>query len=388
MVRKLIMQSAMSLCVFVILIVLVACNSVQTDIADTGQQTGFNTQIISNMRAREIAEEQVGRGTAHDVNMFSDEGVMTFEVSVRDRYITYAVFINAETGSVIRLNQFTDYTNADYYTYTNDLSETAELQPTNVIAYESEATTSPHSEQTPSPTPTPTPQPTPTPEATTTPTPIPTPQATPRPTQQAGIVIGNVVPRPPARTGGPAAPSISAQRAVELARDHLVSIGVTTARFDYVYLDLEGNTWVWSVEFDGQGRSYEFYVDVNTGAFLKAPNIGSTTASTSQTAPSPRPIPAQTPQPTLQPSPSPTPGGRSNRPTSPAISLQRAIEIGYAEIERRGYTGTFRRDSGMDFERGQWVWELLFRVQGGRLPLVEMYINVDTGAVVKFEWDD
>jgi len=90
------------------------------------------------------------------------------------------------------------------------------------------------------------------------------------------------------------------------------------------------------------------------------------------------------------PKPQPTPhsSDRQNRPSNPAISLERAIEIGYEELARQGYTGTFRSNSGMDWERGQWVWELLFRVEGGRLPLVEMYINVDTGDIVKFEWDD
>jgi len=115
-------------------------------------------------------------------------------------------------------------------------------------------------------------------------------------------------------------------------------------------------------------------------------------------SPEPSPEPSPTPPHTQQsaayptPSPSPSPSGgsnqRGNRPSNPAISLQRAIEIGYEELERRGHAGTFRSDSGMDWEHGQWVWELLFRAEGGRLPLVEMYINVDTGDVVKFEWDD
>ncbi|MCL1993353.1 MAG: PepSY domain-containing protein [Spirochaetes bacterium] len=97
------------------------------------------------------------------------------------------------------------------------------------------------------------------------------------PAQQAApgggniAIPANVVPRPPARPGGPANPPISAQRAVELARNHLVSIGVTQARFDYVYMDIERGRWVWSVEFDGPGRDFEFYVDVQTGAFLNAP---------------------------------------------------------------------------------------------------------------------
>jgi len=76
-------------------------------------------------------------------------------------------------------------------------------------------------------------------------------------------------------------------------------------------------------------------------------------------------------------------GGQSDT----GISLERAIEIGHEELARRGYTGTFR-ESCRGFSRGQQVWELLFRVEGGRKPLVEMYINMDTGAIVKFEWDD
>ena len=81
---------------------------------------------------------------------------------------------------------------------------------------------------------------------------------------------------------------------------------------------------------------------------------------------------------------------QGNRPSNPAISLERAIQIGYEELARRGHTGTFRNHSGMDWEPryGGWVWEIVFRVPGGRLPLVEMYINVHTGAVAKFEWDD
>jgi hypothetical protein len=92
----------------------------------------------------------------------------------------------------------------------------------------------------------------------------------------------------------------------------------------------------------------------------------------------------------LPPSPTTTPSEttRPARPSNPAISLERAIEIAEADIERRGINATFRSDSGMDFEKGQWVWELLFRTQGERKPLIEFYINVDNGEIVKFEWDD
>ena len=196
------------------------------------------------------------------------------------------------------------------------------------------------------------------------------PQATPLPTSGANISIPeNIIPRTPAVSGGPTSPPISAQRAVELARDHLISIGVTNARFDYVYMDREGGTWVWSVEFDGSGRSYEFYVNVETGAFLKAPQ--STVTAIAPTAPV-------------------TSSRQGGRPSNPAISLQRAIEIAEADLLARGIAATFHSDSGMDWERGQWVWELEFRVTNaprGR-HVIEYYINVDTGAIVKFEQGD
>jgi len=215
------------------------------------------------------------------------------------------------------------------------------------------------------------------------------PTATPATPQQSDITIpANITPRAPARSGGPTNPAITAQRAVELARDHLIAIGVTNARFDYVYMDIERGTWVWSVEFDGQGRSYEFYVDVQTGAFLKSPQGASSASAVTPTA-SPIATPTTTPNPTASPT-STAAANRNNRPTNPAISLERAIEIAYQDLARRGITANFRTDSGMDWERGQWVWELEFRVPNaarGR-HVIEFYINVETGAIVKFEQGD
>ena len=306
-----------------------------------------NTPSISSQRAREIAVELVGHGAAQNVMLFTEDGVLTFEVDVRYQNTRYAVYIDAVTGNIIRMSSFSDEVQAA-------------AQPAQAL----------------------------------TPAPTPTPAQNPAPQGSSNISLpANITPRPAARAGGPANPPISAQRAAELARDHLVAIGVTSARFDYVYMDVERGIWVWSVEFDGPGRSYEFYVDVNTGAFVQAP---SAPAAAVNVTPSPSPSPVNTPQATSNPSPSPVSSpqatgsshNRNSRPTNPAISLDRAIEIGYAELARRGHSGTFRNHSGMDWERGQWVWEIEFRVPGGRLPLVEMYINVDTGNVVKFEWDD
>jgi uncharacterized membrane protein YkoI len=79
---------------------------------------------------------------------------------------------------------------------------------------------------------------------------------------------------------------------------------------------------------------------------------------------------------------------RNNRPSNPAITLEMAIAIAEADIENRGINATYRNNSGMHWERNQWVWEIEFRTQGERMPIIEFYINVDDGNIVKFEWDD
>jgi len=42
----------------------------------------------------------------------------------------------------------------------------------------------------------------------------------------------------------------------------------------------------------------------------------------------------------------------------------------------RGINATYRSNSGMSWERRQWVRRLLFRTQGERMPFIEYYINV------------
>ena len=71
-----------------------------------------------------------------------------------------------------------------------------------------------------------------------------------------------------------------------------------------------------------------------------------------------------------------------------AISLERAIEIAYTDLKARGIDAAYRSNSGIDREKGQWVWELLFRTTGERMPFIEYYINAENGNIVKFEWDD
>ncbi|MCL2566327.1 MAG: hypothetical protein FWE24_11080 [Defluviitaleaceae bacterium] len=185
---------------------------------DNSQQQG--TEQITSQRAREIAAQFVGYGTVHDIRAFTEDGILNFEVEIRQGAVRYVVQINGVNGNVINLSSYTDDTGAE-----QTISETNNTEPT--------------------------------------------PQTTPDPTP-------------------PQAP-VSSQ---------------------------------------------------------------------------------------------------GNRPANPVISLDRAIEIAYADIAARGINATFRTDSGMSWERGQWVWELEFRTHGERMPIIEFYINVDNGNIVKFEWDD
>jgi len=113
-----------------------------------------------------------------------------------------------------------------------------------------------------------------------------------------------------------------------------------------------------------------------------------TASETTNAAITPNPQVPQTANEATQSVTSPSVSGRGNRPSTPAISLDNAIEIAYADLASRGINATYRSNSGMEWERGQWVWELLFRTHGERMPLIEYYINVDNGNIVKFEWDD
>ena len=76
------------------------------------------------------------------------------------------------------------------------------------------------------------------------------------------------------------------------------------------------------------------------------------------------------------------------RPENPDITRERAIEIAYADLAVRGIDAAYRSNSGVDRERGQLVWELLFRTTGERMPFIEYYINAENGNIVKLEWDD
>jgi uncharacterized membrane protein YkoI len=181
-------------------------------------------------------------------------------------------------------------------------------------------------------------------------------------------------------------PGVSSQRARDIATEF---IGNGTARD--VLLFTENNVLMFEVEVHQENVRYNVYINAVNGDVIRMnrheEGVQDIATLPEVITPTPSPSPSPTPQPRPQPSPSPSPGNvRGNRPTNPAISLERAIEIAQADLTRRGISATLRGNSGMDWERGQWVWEIEFRPTTGRGE-IEYYINVQTGAIVKFEWD-
>lgn len=184
-------------------------------------------------------------------------------------------------------------------------------------------------------------------------------------------------------------PNISSQRARDIAVDF---IGHGTV--NDVFLFTENNNLLYEVDIRHEGVRYMVYIFASSGDVLRMSRYEDGFQGIT-TLPAPLPIasPSASPRPAASPSPTASPApnnnqvhNRNNRPTNPAISLERAIEIAQADLARRNITATFRRDSGMSWERNQWVWELEFRPTTGRGE-IEYYINVTTGAIVKFEWD-
>ncbi|MCL2416258.1 MAG: PepSY domain-containing protein, partial [Defluviitaleaceae bacterium] len=206
-------------------------------------------------------------------------------------------------------------------------------------------------------------------------------------------LVGNEVPR------------ISGQQAREIA-DEFMDVA-TTPRSAVLFL--EDNRLMFEVDLRSEsGTRYMIYINAVTGGVSRMSRFDDVAfaepvAQPAQNVaavptPSPQPTPASTPSPTWSPSPtsspsptwspSPSPSGSSSsgsRPQNTSISLTRAREIAEADLARRGISASFHSNSGMSWERGQWVWELEFR--SGR-RVIEYYINVDTGNIVKFEWDD
>ena len=234
----------------------------QNTFDSTLAQSG-DVQQISSIKAREIAVDFVGYGVVHDIQAFTDEDTLFFEVDIRYDALRYVVLLNAESGNVKRLNRHNDELIAvdalpDDAAAPDELESQTTNETTNAAITQNERASQ-------------------------------TTNETMRPAEQPAIRTADTTP---------------------------------------------------------------------------------------------------TPAPQQQPAASPSTGERGNQSSNPAITLERAIEIAYADLANRGINATYRSNSGLDWERGQRVWELLYKTHGERMPLIEYYINAENGSIVKFEWDD
>jgi len=180
---------------------------------------------------------------------------------------------------------------------------------------------------------------------------------------------------------------ISSQQARDIA---IEIVGQASTAYNTL-LFTENGTLMFEVEVHNGFLRYMVYVDAIMGVATRMvqvenlilPDVGLPVESLP-----PMPVLPVAPPPVVVAPPPPTSSVSTNRnvrPANPPITRERAIEIAENDLHARGHSGTFRSVS-LDWERGQWVWEVEFR--SGRTEF-EWYINVDTGAIVKFEidWD-
>lgn len=178
---------------------------------------------------------------------------------------------------------------------------------------------------------------------------------------------------------------LTAEEAIELARQHLESIGITNATLVYSYSDIEDGIAVWSIEFRYNGRDLEFYVVKETGDFLKYPTTSnnrdrndtdSVTTSTQAPTSTPTPAPVPTPTPTPAPIPAPTTPTPTPQASTETISRERAGEIALAIAPGRLV------EVSRDWERGRAAWWVEIRYDG---MVHEFYIDMETGTVLQHE---
>ena len=186
------------------------------------------------------------------------------------------------------------------------------------------------------------------------------------------------------------AQDITREAAIQLAQAHLVEIGITNARLEYANLTIENGRQVWDIEFEQGGRDFEFYVDVETGEFLKAP-VAQSTAPTPNAPATNAPVPSTPAPSTNTPAPSvpapTTPAPSAPAPTAPstpapvpaaaAVSRDEAARIALGVVPN----GTLI-EVDRDMERGRAVWYVAIRV-GDRVH--EVYVDMENGDIILHE---
>jgi len=165
----------------------------------------------------------------------------------------------------------------------------------------------------------------------------------------------NVTPTPSSSDGG----NLTSEQAIELARQHLISIGINNATFVYSYSDRENGILVWSIEFRYGGRDLEFYVVKATGEFLKAPTAQSSNINNSASNPTP-----------------PANNQPSTSESSSGITREEAGQIALA------FSGGRLVEVSRDSWRGRPAWWVETRANG---RVHEFYICMETGTILEHE---
>lgn len=161
--------------------------------------------------------------------------------------------------------------------------------------------------------------------------------------------------------------AIDASAAAAIARAH-ANVGALPENALYVGLDTDDGRVVYEVRFHDATTRYEYEVDVESGAVLKAERK----ALPGKVAPSPVVVtPAPTPQPVVAPQPAVTDIG---------LDRAKAIALADAKVD----PNTRIRKWKLDTEHGRTVYELEFRI--GRMEY-DYEIDASTGAILKREID-
>jgi len=143
---------------------------------------------------------------------------------------------------------------------------------------------------------------------------------------------------------------LSREEAIQLAISHLSSLGITDFSLEYARIDRENGRQVWDIEFSGNGQDLEFYVDIETGEFLKAPSA------------------------TVEATPN------VDKDATESVSKEEALALAEAHLERLGITNTRLDYANLKTENGRQVWDIEFSGNGQDL---EFYVDIETGEFLK-----
>jgi len=74
--------------------------------------------------------------------------------------------------------------------------------------------------------------------------------------------------------------------------------------------------------------------------------------------------------------------------SSDALLQEQAIEIAEKDLVKRGISASLFSVELDSYHEHGWIWILIFEPQDEGLPMIEYFIDANTGTIVKFEWHD